>query len=133
MIVSFMIKLFTGGRRSFYWGAAGISLAAAMAIVSGCTTPRAHHPVGVTEPFWPHIFVSGDFNNPGYCPWTNGLTLPDAIDLAGGFFPGAARSLYVRHPDGTTQKYKLTIEYRCTNNVVLQRNDEVINLDEGGS
>jgi hypothetical protein len=132
MITSAMMKFFTGGRRPVYWGMAGFGLTAVLAVLAGCAAPRVHRPV-TTEPFWPHIFVSGDFNNPGYCPWTNGMTLSDAIDLAGGFFPGAERTLYVRHPDGTSAKYKLTIEYRCTNNVVLQRNDDVINLDQGGS
>jgi len=131
-----MIKFSAGSRRSVYFGLCGVAgfsgvLFAAL-LLAGCSTPRAHSTTAA-EPFWPHIFVSGDFNNPGYCPWTNGLTLSDAITLAGGFFPGAERTLYVRHADGASEKYKLTIEYQCTNHVELQRNDQVINVDQGGS
>ena len=131
-----MMKILAGGRRPVYLGVAGFAgfgfVAVASLLLAGCTTPRAR-PTTAIEPFWPHIFVSGDFNNPGYCPWTNGMMLPDAITLAGGFFPGAERTLYVRHPDGSSAKYKLTIDYQCTNHVELQRNDQVINLDQGGS
>lgn len=105
-----------------------VVLAASLAVAAaGCQTHKSRQPQPPPVPVWPHISVLGDFNNPGYCPWTNGMKLPDAIQMAGGFSPGADRILYLKHPEGAPQKFYLTIDYECTNDVLLESNDVITN------
>ena len=72
--------------------------------------------------------MDGEFKQPGSFPWTNGLTVIDAIRLAGGFTDFVSvRMVEVRHWDGTREQYRLTHDYRFTKSVPLSAGDHIIN------
>jgi protein involved in polysaccharide export with SLBB domain len=91
----------------------------AVALAAGCSTARYHPPPN------PYLSVSGSFNQPGIYLWTNGLTLFDAIRLGGGFSSTSVYAVYVYHRDGTRERYHLTPDFQCTNNVPLRARDDV--------
>src|SRR5882724_9118313 len=73
----------------------------------GCTAARKSH----REPAYrveapPFIFMDGEFRNPGAYAWTNGMTLRDGIDLAGGFTEFAPRTLRLQHWHGSIDFYR---------------------------
>jgi protein involved in polysaccharide export with SLBB domain len=76
------------------------------------------------------VFVSGDFRKPGRYSWTNEMTLKDAIDGAGGFTQFANRRIWLRHLDGTVERYRLRGDWFLTNNPALKPGDKVINPRE---
>ena len=71
------------------------------------------------------IFVSGEFHAPGKYPWTNGMTLRDAIDAAGGFNEYARRKFYLKHWDDTQQTFWLSLDRTITNNPALEPGDQL--------
>lgn len=78
----------------------------------------------------PIVYVDGEFRNPGRYPWTNGMTLKDAIDAAGGFTEFANHRIKIIHQDGTTQRYRLRGDWDWTNNPVLKQLDRIHNPRE---
>ncbi len=60
------------------------------------------------------IFVSGEVRNPGAFPFTSGLTIRQAIALAGGFTPDAStkNARVVRDVDGVSATFKMKLDER---------------------
>ena len=73
------------------------------------------------------VYVDGEFRNPGRYLWTNGMTLKDAIEAAGGFNEFANRRIRLRHPDGTVESYRLVGDWAHTNNPALRPGDNIHN------
>ena len=99
-----------------------------LVLAAGCAgkvehlSPSAARP----EPAPQFVFVGGEVRGPGQFVWTKGMTLADAIYLAGGFTDFVFfRWLEVRHWDGSIEKYRLTRDYRLTTNAVLNPGDMV--------
>jgi protein involved in polysaccharide export with SLBB domain len=53
----------------------------------------------------PYIYVSGSIRLPGRYDWTDGMSVLDAIKMAGGFIDAAASKVRVLHRDGTVEHY----------------------------
>jgi len=66
----------------------------------------------------------GEVHNGGKIAWTNGMTLQDAINAAGGFTDFAPRKLHVIH-DGLTTVYKLGPGRTLPNNPSVQPGDKI--------
>jgi polysaccharide export outer membrane protein len=96
-------------------------LLAVMWLLWGCAGPG---PKADAQPF---IYVHGEFKNPGQYPWTNGMTLRDAISAAGGFTDFAYERIRLVHPDGSSQFFKWSATHPLTNNAILRPGDSVIN------
>lgn len=60
------------------------------------------------------VFVSGEVRNPGAFPFTSGLTIRQAIALAGGFTPDAStkNARVVRDVDGVSATFKMKLDER---------------------
>ena len=73
------------------------------------------------------VFVVGEVKRPGRIVWTNGLTLTNAVQMAGGFTDFADKSrLEVRHVDGAVEVYSfMQAEAEPTNNPALKSGDQV--------
>jgi hypothetical protein len=99
--------------------------------IAGCASdPPALKSASPREgPAPPYVFVDGNFRQPGRFDWTNGLTIIDAIRLAGGFNEFAEPKLQLRRWDGTRELFRLTSDYRFrfTNAVPLRPGDHLIN------
>jgi polysaccharide export outer membrane protein len=76
------------------------------------------------------VYVDGEFRNSGRYSWTNGMTLKDAIEAAGGFTEFANRRIRLRHLDGTVERYRLVGDWVRTNNPALKPWDSVVNPRE---
>jgi protein involved in polysaccharide export with SLBB domain len=77
----------------------------------------------------PFIYVRGEFINPGRYMWTNGMTLKDAIAMAGGLTRLAWERILVRHWDGSSSKrYSWDSKHLLKFNPDLEPGDSVINL-----
>jgi hypothetical protein len=72
------------------------------------------------------IMISGNLRNPGLYAWTNGMTLSNAIDMAGGFTDFAPRTLYLQHWDCSTEKFRLGRGNTLKSNPTLKSGDSVI-------
>jgi protein involved in polysaccharide export with SLBB domain len=96
-------------------------------VVAGCSSQR---PQEVTSSQKQEVYVDGDFHHPGVYAWTNGMTLQDAITAAGGFNAFAQRRLRLRHANGTTERYRVTVGYELTNNPTLTPGDAILNPRE---
>ncbi len=70
-------------------------------------------------------YLDGEFRNPGRYPWTDGMTLKDAIATAGGFNDFAGTRLRLNHVDGTGERYKVRGNW-LTNNPTLKRGDCIL-------
>jgi len=98
---------------------------------AGCSTskPQAHQaslypqsqPDG-SQP--PYIYVDGEVKFPGEYHWTNGMTLQDAVKLAGGFTDFAPRTLRVTH-NGSLTAYRLGPGRSITNNPPVYPGDQI--------
>lgn len=95
---------------------------------------RSHPPVEYVAPQLqpaprgeapPFILMSGEFKKMGRYAWTNGMTLQDGIDAAGGFTDFARRRLNLQHWDGSREFYRLGPGRTLTNNPALRRGDRV--------
>ena len=98
--------------------------------IGGCASdpPKLQNLAPRDQPAPPHIFVGGEFRQPGRFDWTNGLTVIDAIRLAGGFTDFvSSRQLELRHWDGTRERYRLTRDYKFTGSVLLRPGDHLVN------
>lgn len=73
------------------------------------------------------VYLEGEFRNPGRYPWTNGMTLKDAIEVAGGFTEFANHRIKIIRADGITQTYRLLGDWAATNNPVLKQGDRIYN------
>jgi protein involved in polysaccharide export with SLBB domain len=73
------------------------------------------------------VYVDGEFRNPGRYPWTNGMTLKDAIEAAGGFTKFANHRIRLYHLDGIGEKLRLSGNWFLTNNPNLKPGDRIIN------
>jgi protein involved in polysaccharide export with SLBB domain len=76
------------------------------------------------------VYVDGEFRKQGRYSWTNGMTLKDAIEAAGGFTDFANRRVRLVHTDGTVERYRLRGDWTVTNNPVLKPGDKVHNPRE---
>src|SRR6185312_11139085 len=60
-----------------------------LAFITGCSSPspdtKSLSPTEATSSKEPYIYVNGTVRNPGAVAWTNGMTLQDAVNAAGGF------------------------------------------------
>jgi hypothetical protein len=74
-----------------------------------------------------YIFAIGEFKHPGQIVWTNGMTLQDGIQAAGGFTEFARRRLFVYHPDGLAERIRLGPNFSLTNNPALRPGDKLVN------
>ncbi len=71
------------------------------------------------------VFIGGPgggFAQPGYFPWTNGMTLNDGIQMAGGLNTNYVRKLVIYQIHGMRMRVRMPI----TNNPVLLPFDHVI-------
>jgi protein involved in polysaccharide export with SLBB domain len=79
------------------------------------------------------VYVDGGFRNPGRYAWTNGMTLKDAIDAAGGFAAAggftefATHRIEIIHLDGAIKRFRLRGDWARTNNPALQDGDRIHN------
>ena len=80
-------------------------------------------PRGLAPPF---IFTKGEFKGPGRYPWTNGMSLKEGVDAAGGFTDSATRRLQLKHWDGSQEFYRLGPGRTLTNNPALKAGDSII-------
>lgn len=76
------------------------------------------------------IYVGGEFKKPGVYPWTNGMTLQDAFAAAGGFTEFAVHRIWLRHSDGSSDRFRWSSARPLTNNPTLRPGDSVINPRE---
>jgi protein involved in polysaccharide export with SLBB domain len=109
-----------------------------LAIVAGCSSSRvpAKSPpfLDLTSPPEPFIYVDGEFRFPGRHDWTNGMTLHDAINSAGGFTEFSNHKIRVFHRDGSQNfyrvdhgfSYRTEHGYRLTNNPPVQVGDRIV-------
>jgi protein involved in polysaccharide export with SLBB domain len=72
-----------------------------------------------------YIYVRGDFKQPGRFVWMRGMSVVDAVHLAGGVTAFSGSNLYVYHSDGSHQTYQLASGTDFTNVVTLSPGDEV--------
>jgi len=93
-------------------------------IAAGCSSQNRSAVVIDAPPA--AIYVDGEFNNHGKYAWTNGMTLQDAIEAAGGFTEFSDRRVRLRHSDGTVQVYSLGHGYN-PNNPLLRPGDHIFN------
>ncbi len=76
----------------------------------------------------PRVYLTGAFNKTGALPWTNGMTLKDGIDAAGGFVRWADRRVILMHRDGSREQfYRRGPERTLTNNPALKPEDIIYN------
>jgi protein involved in polysaccharide export with SLBB domain len=54
----------------------------------------------------PFVYVSREVQLPGCYAWTEGMTLTDVIEAAGGLTPFAGSRIRISHVDGTTEVYR---------------------------
>jgi polysaccharide export outer membrane protein len=73
------------------------------------------------------VYIDGEVNRPGRQIWSAGLTLTNAIGLAGGFTEFARRSqLAVRHPDGAVEQFSYSeIRKGAKGDPMLREGDRV--------
>jgi hypothetical protein len=72
------------------------------------------------------IRLSGEFKKPGCIPWTNGMTLKEAVTI-GELTDFARHQILIRHADGTRDQYRWSPhEQLPTNNPVLKPGDNVV-------
>jgi hypothetical protein len=73
------------------------------------------------------IYVTGEVNHPDRIPWTNGLTLTKALELAAGFTDFASKSqVMLRRANGTMEQYSFVPPVADTvKNVKLDTGDMV--------
>ncbi|HWI56208.1 MAG TPA: serine hydrolase, partial [Bacillota bacterium] len=74
----------------------------------------------------PAVYFSGAFTKTGAYAWTNGMTLQDGIEVAGGFTPWANGTLRLIRRDGSQELYRLGWGRTLTNNPALQPEDIVL-------
>jgi len=105
-----------------------IPFAIGLALATGCSSPpseaRITSPPPVLSPNALCIYVHGEVVVPGKFAWTNGMTLQDAIHVAGGFTDFAPRKLRVVHNDQSTV-YRLGPGWTFTNNPPVQAGDHI--------
>jgi hypothetical protein len=80
-------------------------------------------PRGEAPPF---VFVGGEFRNPGRYTWTNGMTLKEGMDAAGGLTDFATRPLRLTHWDGSVAQFRLGVGRILTNNPPLKPGDSIM-------
>jgi protein involved in polysaccharide export with SLBB domain len=111
---------------------------ALIALVSSACALQKHDAINLppisprsdTELF---IYAGGEFKRGGRIPWTNGMRLKDAIELAGGFTDFWQRGIVLRHGDGTGEYYPLTRKTALKDDRTLMPGDTVFALTPDGS
>jgi len=78
------------------------------------------------QPPRPVVYLSGEFTRTGRFAWTNGMTLKDGIEVAGGFTKWADGRIHLIHRNGSQELYRLGPGRTLTNNPALQPEDLVI-------
>ena len=87
---------------------------------------NVHNPSGTDTQVPALVWVNGEFQHRGSFPWTNGITVADAMSLAGGFNRYAkGRTLILLHWDGTIEVYRLTRHLEFKDRVFLRPGDSV--------
>lgn len=111
-----------------------ILFAIGLAVATGCSDLPRHSKVTsapqVDSPDTPSIYVDGQVIVPGRFAWTNGMTLQDAVNAAGGFTDFAPRRLQVTH-GGVKTVYKLGPGRTFPNTPPVQAGD-IIYSPRGG-
>ena len=87
-------------------------------LVTGCSSPKPE-----LNPSGPFVYADGQFKKPGQIPWKNGMTLQDAVGLAGGFSEFASKPLRVRHSDGSEEVYQFNRDGKLMKNAPVQPGD----------
>lgn len=64
------------------------------------------------------FFITGSVRNPGPYLWTNGVTVCDAIQQAGGFTDLPRRTLQLVHRNGAVETFRLNSHQLKTNSIV---------------
>ena len=72
----------------------------------------------------PYIFCSGNFKSPGRYVWTNGMTLQDGIDAAGGLNEYARQRIFLVRGHGR-EMIRLISGRTATNNPALNPSDRI--------
>jgi hypothetical protein len=74
----------------------------------------------------PFVYVSREVQLPGCYAWTEGMTLTDVIEAAGGLTPFAGPRIRISHVDGTTQVHRYgQIKRHGSNDPLLRVGDKV--------
>ncbi len=127
---------------------AALPLAALLSVLAGCrswtpevsSTARLSGPTAPPDSAAPQpeatqktsrqlVYFAGGFTKTGRFDWTNGMTLKDGIDLAGGFTNWATGRVQLFHRDGSQELYRLHPGTMLTNNPALQPGDVVISRE----
>ncbi len=119
------------GLGSLLWGCTGSTRdpKRTVQLAGPCPSPEASAPrlePVPQQPSRPLIYLSGEFTRTGRYTWTNGMTLQDGIDAAGGFTKWANGRLQLIHRNGSKERYRLGPGRTLTNNPALQPEDMVI-------
>ena len=77
-------------------------------------------------PQWIQVF--GFFQKPGRYAWTNGMTLKDGIDAAGGATEYGSSRVWILHSDKSEDRYRLRYQWWPTNNPTLRPGDIIGNV-----
>lgn len=97
----------------------------ALAVSAPTVLAPAHQPPRGAPP--PVVYLDGQFVSPGAYPWTNGMTLQDALSAAGGFTEFAGNGIQLIHWDRSTERFPRSSVGPPTNNPVLRPGDQVWN------
>src|SRR5208282_3999822 len=76
------------------------------------------------------IYAQGAFMRPGRIAWTNGMSLQDGIQAAGGLSPVARRRILLFHADGLAERIQLGPKWTLTNNPALKPGDKIVSPQE---
>jgi protein involved in polysaccharide export with SLBB domain len=88
-----------------------------------CSSPKPQSQDIPTEERF--ICVDGEVNERGRFAWTNGMTLQNAIDDAGGLTAFAPLTLRVRHINGSAERYRLDSKMYLIGNVPVKPGDQI--------
>lgn len=73
-----------------------------------------------------YVFTFGAFKHPGRYAWTNGMTLQDGIQAAGGLDESARRKLLLYHEEGLAERILLARDKSLTTNPALRPGDKIV-------
>ena len=102
------------------------SMAVIVTTVWSIHSSHANSPLSATDRlFESYFFVSGGVCAPGRYNWTNGMTVLDGINVAGGFTDSAEHWIKIVHIDGVVESYDRSILDITNKPPWLRAGDEV--------